>query len=215
MLLCRCFDSEEHANEFLDGKIRMMSLEYYRKKEADENGRKDKFEGTQKLWQGQHTTIKIFGHTISGDNGLGFVQIRTDDFEQNTKICCCTMLQLANNEINVDSLMKFNLPYCVIFTDAKAFLLQYINAAKEKNISAKAKAISFYDEKTYSGDLDEFMKPKAFEWQNEFRLALYTEQIEPVYLEIGDLHKIAHLYKTEDLIKELLCAKINVGEIRR
>ena len=59
MILCRCFDCEEHAEEFLCGKIRMMSLEYYRKKEADENGRKDKYEGAQKIWQGEHTTVKI------------------------------------------------------------------------------------------------------------------------------------------------------------
>lgn len=32
MILCRCFDTKAHANMFLDGKLRMMSLEYYRKK---------------------------------------------------------------------------------------------------------------------------------------------------------------------------------------
>jgi hypothetical protein len=52
------------------------------------------------------------------------------------------MLPLADNKIVIDALIKFNLPYCVIFTDVKEFLSQYINAAKKKNIRLHIASLS-------------------------------------------------------------------------
>lgn len=77
---------------FLDGKLRMMSLEYYRKKENDENGRKDKYEGTKLLWQGENTVIVIDGHEISNADGLVSFVMRSMDHEKTQKfvaVHCC------------------------------------------------------------------------------------------------------------------------------
>ena len=201
MILCRCFDCEEHAEEFLCGKIRMMSLEYYRKKEADENGRKDKYEGAQKFWQGEHTTVKIDDIEISGKDGLLSIVLRSNEHEQDTKICCCTLLDVNMQGVNTESLKEFKLPYCIVFVNPDEFLNRFKKAAK--GLAWKTGKVLFYDDKSYNGDLHEFMKPKSFQWQNEFRLALIKNERDPFYLEIGDIHSLARLYKTEDLIKEL------------
>lgn len=208
MLLCRCFDKVEHAEEFLSGKIRMMSLEYYRKKEADGNGRKDKYEGAQKLWQGEHTKVKIGDIEISGKDGLLSIVLRSNEHEQDTKICCCTLLDINESGINIESIKKFNLPYCIIFTNPDEFLLKYKKAAQ--GLNWRTGKVSFFDDKTYNGDLNEFMKSKSFEWQNEFRLALTKNENNPFYLEIGDIHSIAQLYKTEELIEKLTNAQIHI-----
>lgn len=201
MILCRCFDTKAHANMFLDGKLRMMSLEYYRKKENDENGRKDKYEGTKLLWQGENTVIVIDGHEISNADGLVSFVMRSMDHEKNTKICCCSLLPINNNIEVLENLLKFRLPYCVLFTNPNEFVLRFRRAAQ--NMKYAMGRISFFDEKTYNGDLNAFMKPVSFSWQNEFRLTLEVNTDDPYILNLGDLHDIAVVFETNELVKKL------------
>ena len=210
MLLCRCFDKIEHAEEFLSGRIRMMSLKYYREKETDKNGRKDKYEGALKLWQGEHTTVKIDGMVVSGKEGLVSVVTRLDEHEKNTKICCCTLLEIEDNEIKAGALKQFKLPYCVLFSKPNEFIDRFKKAAKDKNWAIGK--TTFYDEKTYNGDLNEFQKPQKFAWQNEFRLSLKESSHDPFYLDIGDIHEIAEVFKTRELIKKLAVAEIHMDQ---
>lgn len=209
MLICRCFDQLEHAEEFVNGKIRMMSLKYYQEKEADDNGRKDKFEGAQKLLQGDQTVIVIDGREITKANGLVSVVLHGVEHEKTTKICCCTALPVTDRIESIDSLSQFKLPYCVLFSDPNEFLFRFRNAAKGMHYATGK--VTFYDESTYSGSLNEFMKPTSFEWQNEFRLTLWSDKEDPFYLDIGDMHGIAKIYKTEELVQALKEARIETN----
>lgn len=103
-LLARFFEKEEYANQFLDGKLRMMSLHYYRTLENDGGIRKDKLEGTQKYWQGKYTTIKIGDTVIGPEDGLVNLALRLDDFENNTKICSFTCINYDVNNRNYTNL---------------------------------------------------------------------------------------------------------------
>lgn len=198
-LLCRLFDNRKYAESFLNGKLRMMSLYHYRTQVENEHGRKDKYEGTQKLWQGQNTTLTINGQTIEG---LLSVSLRMDSYEKKTKICCCTTLCHNGNAINgLDTLSQFSLPYCVIFSDPNKFIEKFRSAAKGMDYAFGK--VSFYNPKTYNGDIHAFMKPESYAWQNEYRLTLQSDAEDPFLLNVGDLHDIATIFETEILIKEL------------
>ena len=198
-LLCRLFDNEEHAETFLNGELRMMSLYYYRTQVENEHGRKDKYEGTQKLWQGKNTTLKINDQTIEG---LLSVSLRMDSYEKKTKICCCTTLCYEGTTINgLDTLSQFNLPYCVIFSESDKFVDRFKNAANGMEYAFGK--VSFYNPKIYNGDVNAFMKPELYTWQNEYRLILQADAVDPFFLNVGDLHDIATLFETKVLIKKL------------
>ena len=211
MLVCRCFNELSHAEEFLSGKIRMMSLRYYRKMEDDNHGRKDKYEGSEKLWQGKNTTLTIDGKKITSQDGLVSVIIRTDSYEKNTKICCCTLLPITNRIEGLDNLRKFHLPYTILFKEPDEFINRFKKAATGKNFATGK--VSFFDEKTYNGDLTAFQKPNSFKWQNEFRLLLESPTEDPFYLNIGDIHDIASIYDTDKLIE--LLARVSNTDINK
>lgn len=201
-LLLRLFEKESHAKEFLSGKIRMMSLSYYRKMENDNHGRQDKFEGAQKLWQGNNTVIRAGNMIITGADGLDSVLLRLNDYEENTKISCCTLLPMdADPSINEKNLLQFGLPYCVIFKDPNEFLSRFRNVAK--GMECYTGKVSFFDPHTYNGDINFFNKPDLFSWQNEYRMKVYVKSDDPFYLDVGDINDIANMFKTEDLVKML------------
>lgn len=60
--------------------------------------------------------------------------------------------------------------------------------------------------------MNEFQKPQNFEWQNEFRLSLKENCPDPFYLDIGDIHDLADVFETKELIKKLATAEIHKDE---
>ena len=208
MLLCRCFDTLEHAEDFLNGNIRMMSLKYYRTKVADDNGRKDKYEGAQILWQRTCTTILIAGKEISKADGLTHIVFRLSAHEKNTKICCLSLLPLYNNIIKLDGFLQFNLSYCVLFSNPDEFLKRFREVAQA--YGCKEKKVIFFDEAVYNGVLTEFHKPASFAWQNEYRLTAYCDCKDPFIINIGNLHDIATVHPTNELVENLKNAKIHM-----
>ena len=208
MILCRCFDKLEYAEDFLNGNIRMMSLKYYRTKEADNNGRKDKYEGAQKLWQGNSTTILIDGKEISDADGLVNIVLRSSEYEQNTKICCLTLLPVNDEIEGLDGLLQFNLSYCVLFSNPDEFVKRFVKIAQPYNCAGNK--VIFYDETTHNGELTKFHKPLSFAWQNEYRLTVYSNSNDPFIINIGDLHDIATVYPTKELVEKLKNAEIHI-----
>ena len=207
-LLLRLFSKDSYAYDFLSGKMRMMPLSYYRKIEDDGHGRKDKYEGTELLWQGQCTTIKIGDYEITGKDGLKSIVLRTSAFEETTKINCFTLLPVREDgSFDMGHIPYFKLPYCVVFTNPDELIRRFRNAALGMDYGCGK--VSFYNPDTYNGYVNAYMKPDSYKWQHEYRFSVVSDTSDPFILELGDLSDIAQIHKTEDFTQTISRYNVN------
>lgn len=201
-LLVRSFDKLDYAEDFLNGHIRMMSLDYYRQMEDDGHGRKDPMEGIQLHWLGEHLTLDIDGVSFPGEGNVKAITMGTDDYAQKTKISCCTLLPLYGSEYSwKECLNSVDLPYCVLFSNPHAFIERFQYAAA--TMEPKYGRVSYFEPEKWNGSVNCFMKAKCFENQSEYRLTLQTMDKDPYILDIGSLRDIAQGFLTKDLISKL------------
>ena len=201
-LLVRSFDKLDYAEDFLNGRIRMMSLDYYRQMEDDGHGRKDRMEGVQLHWLGEYLTLDIDGVSFPGAGNVKVITMGTDDYAQNTKISCCTLLPLYESGFSwKECLRSVDLPYCVLFSNPDAFIERFQYAAA--TMEPKHGRVSYFYPESWNGNVNCFMKAKCFEKQSEYRLTLQSTKKDPYILDIGSLRDIAQVFLTKDLISKL------------
>lgn len=189
------FGKKEHLEQILNGKFRFCSLSYYRnyEEEKSEKGTKDIREGASEIIYPKTTTSKleVFG-------------LPNDIFEAESLVCipkqekyiACfsyfTEEDITNKQIissmvlkntNWDSVLLFKNPNDLIakLSDAVGIMFSYSR-------------IHYYDdEKQDINELNEFFKPKRFEYQKEFRLSFpmpekFTDCIEKTDAETCFIH---------------------------
>lgn len=201
-LLVRSFDKLDYAEDFVNGHIRMLSLDHYRHMEDDGHGRKDPMEGVQLHWLGEHLTIDIDGFSFPGAGNVKAITMGIDDYAQKTKISCYTLLPLCGSRYSwKECISSVELPYCVLFSNPHAFIERFQYAAI--TMEPKNGRVSYFDPDSWNGSVNCFMKSKCFEKQSEYRLALQSTDHDPFILDIGSIRDIAQVFLTEDLISKL------------
>lgn len=91
----------------------------------------------------------------------------------------------------------------VVFLDPNEFLRRVEAEVRRRGLSAQSAQVEYVDESTYTGEMGVFRKFSRFQYQSEYRIALYPGTGKPYSLHVGDLSDIAALGPLEELNRRL------------
>ncbi|MCB8769400.1 hypothetical protein [Acinetobacter soli] len=217
-LLAKVFRSEEFMNDFLDGKIYMNCLGYFKKIEEQEvfNTVKDTMEGVISHLLPEHVEITITdpsGEKINIDSkdlaGPVFIQ---ENYYNNLKICCFYSPKINKDDLDnsvlesriTDEMKNDFGEHVVLIYKFNEFIQRIKSLIKHDDIlGIQFKKVNYYAP-DFHGDFAResipFNKQKRFEFQKESRLVVKTKSHndKPLILDIGDIRDLAVVFKVED-----------------
>ena len=204
------FGKREHLEDFRTGTLFMNNQTYFSTLESD-LVRGDPFEGTDQIHQpkdilelritnaGSREQLVFRTHDLAGPVKLNFGK-------QSYNLFCMYAVTLCEitKPIHVDERnFAFGDSFSVVVNTPKLFGRRSY-ALGTLGYGSDAKLVQYFDENEYSGDTGPFNKSSKFDYQREFRLAIYPGRVGPLRLSIGDLTDITTpiypLAKINDLI---------------
>lgn len=213
----KVFENLIFMNNFLDGKLFMNSLAYF--KNTEDSNRGDKYEAVTGCYQPDKITIKINHHELEGLAGPAYIQM--PHHEKVNLFCLCASHSGDFDSVTEETLQRLEEQlrihhhcgklgdYAVIVTSASLFVERVMAAALEKGFQGSAGLVDYYDPESYSGQFSDrdaiFRKHKEFAHQSEYRFAIKTESEEngPIVLDVGSLRDIAYSSKISDINNSL------------
>jgi len=167
---------------FCDGEIYFNSLEYFRKL-PQENNMSDPHEGIIKLIQTENIKIKVGDKTFFSDKGQ--LRITNPNLQGNMFCLYGIKTEIIEptkifKELNLDISSIDWGEAAVYIYDTKEFLKRMKSAIKKVQLQFKFHAVSYYDEKTYKGNLSIFDKSIKFKKQNEIRYWIPNATNKPI-----------------------------------
>ena len=220
MFLAKSFDQKTHVDDFLDGKLRLHRLSYFRKLETGTSSRSDPEEGVMP-WQDDRQVKAII--TPSNDRswavhltGPGSMRVSRVD---NLNILCLyaalfrpsdkerLSVEERRQQIAVpDEYRKFG-DHAVLIVNASEFVQRIEREARARQYSVWRRAVRYVDPEVYDiSDLDNeidaaFCKSTRYAGEREYRFAFDTNTNgnDPITVDIGSVHDIAYGLRTTEI----------------
>jgi len=104
---------------------------------------------------------------------------------------------VIDSNYKIDQRVKEFGTHFVIIKNVVKFLDLICEEIEKQNISYRAKIVSYYEKEKINGEITLFDKSTEYEYQKEFRIVLYTNEIKPIALKIGNLSEIAEIFETK------------------
>ena len=209
--LSKTFSNKKYAEDFLNGKLRFMPLDYYTNLEGD--SREDKYEGISSMFQPNFSIFIIDGIKLDSSALAGPILLREGKDEMH--IFCMSAFYYKDNsklfETEEEILNEINKPsktkllsfgkISVIIIDINEFIKRIDRVAKEKSICYKRDFVKYIDLKDFHGNIEKpgFIKDLKYKDEVEYRFALEGLGNEPFILDIGDINDIAVIIETDHI----------------
>lgn len=225
-------NKESYVDDFLDGRIYMNRLSYYKKIEQhdEDANRADRHEGAFAWHQPGVGRLTINGQDITGDLA-GPIEMY-DDRLNHINIFCVYAAHSGNLDLrnmltgNIEAFkQQIKVPedclklgkYAVLVTDLPKFFQRMKSAAESQDYQIGRGLVKYYDPETFSGSFPDgqaiFYKQIQHQNQREYRFGVDTGHPgdDPVVLEIEDVRDITLRVNTENLNKVLMNGRFEVN----
>lgn len=215
-ILYRVFTCNQYLDDFVDGKLFMHSLKWYREHE-DENVRGDADEGYNEI-------------IVEPNIGSGMVWFHNYQTGVTERIPTPKIKIELNGKATHTFALCFTKTACEIYDDGMArinataedikkfgncgvFILnfpEFINrinrAIMDDSIKFSCASVQYVDFKEYFDDLTPFIKSKDYQWQNEYRITFLNENTNEDYfmLNIGIIKDIVAPFYIDPLTQNLI-----------
>ena len=229
--LAKFFEKKEYADDFLQGKLFLNSLSYFKEIEG-EDGRGDEDEGAIvmpfdddlifTLTATNPETGEVSEVRITKDDLAAPVSIHPRWYDHINLLCmyaCHTGDFQSISEDNINDFKKqLEIPeecvrlgeHAIIITNTQEFFRRIRVAAEQAGYGIFGELVKYYDPDvgtpTTRSDLETvFHKRKEYEYQSEFRIAVDANVGEPIplCLSIGDISDIAFLMRTSEINQQM------------
>lgn len=198
-LLAKIFENKEYMQDFLNGKIYMNSIAYFKVRENNNNtARHDSNESLSCYLQPKFISLELNGHEFNMNNFRDAIKIY--HYSNNSKNIFCmwsvsTDNDILRGEIHIDEQNKEFGEHLVVITSAKAFLERIKSAIENIKLNSQMGLVNYYDRSTHKIFEEAeiaFNKLSNFSYQQEYRIAIdINTNNEPYILDIGDLKDIS------------------------
>lgn len=201
------FGSEKNINDlYKNGTIYMSPFEQFQKTEKNKF-RGDKSEGTIFLENYPDPSkyrieIKdmVTGESISRKpKSLSKVYKDLSAGNLYSMYCIKSTEMDINKNFRVSEKMKEFGTHFLFIHNPKVFKEKIELAFRENNLAYRANAVTYYDDKIYSGSLSLFHKKMDHSYQKEFRIISRNFKTEPIILKLGSLENISRIVETKRL----------------
>ncbi|BFU78847.1 hypothetical protein ALC152_20620 [Arcobacter sp. 15-2] len=195
MYLLKIFKEEKYLNDFLNGKLYMNTLKYFKEDERLDIARLDRCETIVENFKPNYLQIETF---VVPKDELCMMTKVTKKYDLCNIFCMLSIWKEYEEEkISLDEKNKEFGNYCIVITNFTEFLKRIDNATNLKNIEKSDYSKIDYIDKNKKNKIKENMIPFTkfdnFSYQREFRIAINTKRNvnKPFILDIGDLRDIA------------------------
>jgi hypothetical protein len=188
------FGDKPHMEQLLEeGLLFMQTLKHF--SEMEDGGlRGDRDEGLVAAWQSDVITVTFAGIDLSKESGLvGRVRMRSEDSDR-TNVFCMYRYNLESAWVDPRN-YKFG-GACAIIKDTSAFY-ERVHAAFRSDRhfrTLQAGPVEYVDTNVHHGEITPFIKPAAYSYQHEYRIAVSPGLGAPYALKIGSLTDIGGLW---------------------
>lgn len=194
------FGKREHLEALRDHGLLYMNPQGYFAEVEDDAVRRDPFEGTDRIYPPsgiERLVIKgpcdeagtIQEIVIPSSHLAGPLSV-TLTTTHRYNLFCMYGLQAPLTPPFVDERnFQFGDSF-ILMLNTQAFLNRACAAIEAAGFGYEARFVSHYDATTHSGETGVFRKPLEFDYQREFRIAVWPGLVEPLQLRIGDLRDI-------------------------
>lgn len=100
------------------------------------------------------------------------------------------------NNFSIDKRVVNFGSHFVIIRDLRRFIAKITSELKRKKISHKFGLVHYYDRNKINQAIGLFDKPDEFEYQREFRIALYRKEQNPFIIKIGSIKDYSMMFES-------------------
>lgn len=211
----RIFENVRYLEDFLDGKIYINRLSYFRQlEESQEGNRADPKEGLAALWQPNDVIFEVNGHRLT--DFAAPIESRTVGSD-NLHVFC--LFAGATNESNLTDPSKIDVikqdlkvpedlanlgTHTVLIYNSQAFIDRMVSAVKHNGYRGQAGMVEYYDPESFTGEFGDraaFYKQHRYSHQKEYRFAINTgtEGTDALVIDIGSIRDIATISDSWDI----------------
>jgi hypothetical protein len=218
--LVRFFDKEEYADQFIEGRLRLNRLRYYKQLEAAPgDGRGDYAEAPAAWWQKTNFHIEFHDHpelNIHPENLAGPALFSFETFD-NLSVLCMTAIHTGEfdldcksglisvaagdkeklrEQLSIDSCC-FKMGSFAVMIQAAEFVLRAKKAIEGLGYTYNSTLVNYFDPESRHGAFPllemPFWKRNIFSYQREYRICVdtHTKGNDEIWIDIGDINDIA------------------------
>ncbi|WP_218598581.1 hypothetical protein [Polaribacter sp. NJDZ03] len=203
------FGNKDNMIDFIEnGTIYFNTIEYFKKLE-EQIARGDKYEGTTRI-QNFHESDN-YTLTITDPETKKEIKIKNskihyhqslNDIKGNLfSMYCLKTPELLAKDFKIDQKVKNFGSHFVMIRDSDKFLELVSKELEKQNIPFKGKLVNYYQKEKINGEITPFDKTTEYEYQKEYRIVLFSNEIKPIIIQIGNLRKIAEIFEIKVIDK--------------
>lgn len=210
LLLAKIFENAKYMQEFLEGKLYMNSLAYFKNIEINNDQvRYDSDEGLSCFWQPENCSLELNGHLFGKNNFVAPTTIYPH--ANNYKNIFCMWSISSENDaltnIHIDEKNKSFGEHLVVITSPKEFLEKIKIALQDNHLKAQSGLVKYYDKsshQSFNQNEELFNKVSDFSYQQEYRIVIDTNLADTPYeLKIGSLQDISMTLTIDEFNKNI------------
>lgn len=213
-LFAKMFSNPKYMNDFLDGKIYMSSLGYFKNLEMEQKTKADKLEGISSYLQSKDLIVEIGfnGITRRLTDLVGPVTIENHGYRC-LKVFCMYSPEIDSDHVDRDAknikpsqkmIDDFGEDLVWVY-DVREFQKRLEMALSETGVVRRyvGQHVEYYKDEfhgTFSDNEIPFKKHELFGFQKEFRIVLKTddETTDAFVIDIGDIRDICQQFKAHE-----------------
>ena len=202
------FGSEENMTDLLEnGTIYFNTIDYFQRLE-EQGLRGDSYEGTTKITNYHEydklkvtITIPETGKKIPINPSKFHLREFLKDIKGNLySIYCLRPKDIIGIEnFKIDSRVAEFGTHFIIIKNTGKFIDQICNELEKKSFDYSTKQVEYYEKDKINGEINLFNKSKEFDYQNEFRIVLYNNEMKPKIIRIGSIKDYAEIFEVKAL----------------
>ena len=221
IVTCEVFEKECYVNSFMQGKLYLNSLPFFKNLEKDnDEGRSDRYEGSSLILQPKFVNASFGGFDIPQHDFAGPIIGQPDELNLYHVLC---LHAVHGNDFtnpsheNIDGLKKHMQisdkcrqfgDFVVMVTDAAAFFRRIKSAADSQSYRRYKSLVQYYNPDTFHGQFDGveaiFRKRDEYKYQREYRIAIKTGKgPDPITFDIGDISDITTRYDIDSINRDI------------
>ena len=202
------FGNEKNMTDLLEnGTIYFNTIDYFQRLE-EQGLRGDNYEGTTKITNyHEYDNLKLtFTIPKTGKKiPIYPTKFHLREFLSEIKgnlysVYCLRPKDIIGVEnFKVDNRVKEFGTHFVLIKDVGKFLDQICDELEKIKMDYRTQQVEYYEKDKVNGEISLFHKMKEFEYQNEFRIVLYNNEMKSIILRIGSIKEYAEIFPVSAL----------------
>lgn len=198
------FEKEQYARDFIEGRLYLNPLKYFKRLELGDDGRGDPYEAPT-FWH-QPKDVEALSIDV-GDaeleiRPLSEVVVQENQYDSHNILCLYaafrpeaarTYEEYRNSVLIPERCLRMG-PVAVLIDNVREFRDRIASAVKGTGFHVQLHPVEYFDGSTYSARHDKpiFAKEQKYSWQREYRLAVdrHVAIPEPYILDVGPIGDI-------------------------